>query len=226
MGLPETGGADQNQVAQEIWRIQANLNTRPTLNIRYPGQYYDFEAGLVQNWWRTYEPRLGRYVSADPIGLDGGWNRFGYAKGNSLKYVDPLGLLNLVVGGGGSYVPGIGTEGSAGIYVTLPQYRKYNFDIGVWGSGGLGAGANIGLSAQAGFIKGDKCDIKGVTYNVNAGAAVGSGTLMFDDKGNLVGGTIGPAADLGVSASYAKSGAIGLSDLGSWLGIWLYNKFH
>ena len=70
VGLPETGGADPYQVAQETWRIQANLSTPPSLNIRYPGQYYDFEAGLVQNWWRTYEPRMGRYVSADPIGLN------------------------------------------------------------------------------------------------------------------------------------------------------------
>ena len=92
MGLPETGGADPNQVAQETWRIQANLTTPPTLNLRYPGQYYDFESGLVQNWWRTYEPRIGRYVSADPIGLDGGWNRFAYVEGDGVNGFDPDGL--------------------------------------------------------------------------------------------------------------------------------------
>jgi RHS repeat-associated protein len=92
MGLPETGGADQNQVAQETWRVQANLQIPPVLNIRYPGQYYDFESGLVQNWWRTYEPRIGRYTSADPIGLNGGWNRFAYVEGNPLSYIDPSGL--------------------------------------------------------------------------------------------------------------------------------------
>ena len=92
MGVPETGGADSYQVAQETWRIQANLTTPPSLNIRYPGQYYDFEAGLVQNWWRTYEPRIGRYVSADPIGLDGGWNRFAYADGDGINGFDPDGL--------------------------------------------------------------------------------------------------------------------------------------
>lgn len=92
VGLPETGGADPNQVAQETWRIQANLTTPPTLNIRYPGLYYDFETGLVQNWWRTYEPRIGRYVSADPIGLNGGWNRFGYAYQDGVNRYDPYGL--------------------------------------------------------------------------------------------------------------------------------------
>jgi RHS repeat-associated protein len=95
-GLPETGGADPYQVAQETWRIQANLTTPPSLNIRYPGQYYDFEAGLVQNWWRTYEPRMaGRYTSADPIGLDGGFNRFGYAYQDGVNRYDKNGLCPL-----------------------------------------------------------------------------------------------------------------------------------
>ncbi|MFI0546356.1 MAG: RHS repeat-associated core domain-containing protein [Brachymonas sp.] len=95
MGLPETGGADQNQVAQETWRIEQNLHIPPVLNIRYPGQYYDFESGLVQNWWRTYEPRIGRYVSADPIGLEGGWNRFSYAGQDGINGFDRDGRLSV-----------------------------------------------------------------------------------------------------------------------------------
>jgi RHS repeat-associated protein len=61
-------------------------------NLRYPGQYFDKESGLSYNYFRSYDSRSGRYTQADPIGLDGGWNKFGYAEGNPLMYTDPLGL--------------------------------------------------------------------------------------------------------------------------------------
>ena len=63
-----------------------------TFNLRYPGQYADKESGLFYNGFRTYIPSIGRYSQSDPIGLDGGWNRFGYVGGNALKFTDPLGL--------------------------------------------------------------------------------------------------------------------------------------
>ena len=61
-------------------------------NLRFPGQYYDRETGLHYNYFRDYDPGTGRYVEADPIGLEGGLNVYGYVDGNPLSYVDQLGL--------------------------------------------------------------------------------------------------------------------------------------
>ena len=70
------------------------------VNLRFPGQYYDAESGLHQNWHRTYDPSLGRYISSDPIGLAGGVNTFGYVGQSPLVAKDPTGLCPqcLVVG--------------------------------------------------------------------------------------------------------------------------------
>lgn len=62
------------------------------LNLRYPGQYYDAETGLHYNYFRDYDPKIGRYIQADPVRWLGGFTLYGYANSASLKYIDPQGL--------------------------------------------------------------------------------------------------------------------------------------
>jgi RHS repeat-associated protein len=59
--------------------------------LRFPGQYADPETGLHYNALRYYEPALGRYLSADPIGLLGGANPYAYVP-NPMGWLDPFGL--------------------------------------------------------------------------------------------------------------------------------------
>jgi RHS repeat-associated protein len=63
-----------------------------TLNLRFPGQYFDSQTGTHYNYFRDYNPKTGRYLQSDPIGLRGGVNTYGYVDQNPLNGVDPLGL--------------------------------------------------------------------------------------------------------------------------------------
>ncbi|WP_349817191.1 RHS repeat-associated core domain-containing protein [Acidovorax sp. SUPP2539] len=58
---------------------------------------FDQETQLNYNLHRSYDPPSGRYFQADPIGLEGGWNRFGYVGGDPLNAIDPQGLNAVVI---------------------------------------------------------------------------------------------------------------------------------
>ena len=60
-------------------------------DLRFPGQWFQAETGLHQNWHRDYDPTTGRYLQADPLGLVDGPSVYGYARQSPMRYVDPEG---------------------------------------------------------------------------------------------------------------------------------------
>lgn len=58
----------------------------------YAGGLYDPDTGLVRFGMRDYDPREGRWLTKDPIGLQGGYNVYAYVEGNPISYTDPEGL--------------------------------------------------------------------------------------------------------------------------------------
>lgn len=58
------------------------------------------ETGLSYNYFRDYDPSLGRYIQSDPIGLNGGINTYGYGYQNPFSNIDRNGLeVEVIVGG-------------------------------------------------------------------------------------------------------------------------------
>jgi RHS repeat-associated protein len=62
-------------------------------NLRYPGQLFDGESNLNYNYFRDYDPSLGRYIESDPIALLGGTNTYAYSIADPIGKSDPSGLI-------------------------------------------------------------------------------------------------------------------------------------
>ena len=98
-----------NAAKTEVWNAymtpfgKATVFTTASANVdmRLPGQWFQSEAaaaGLNQNHYRDYDPSLGRYIEADPMGLAGGPNSYSYVDGDVYDLTDIWGLqvdLNL-----------------------------------------------------------------------------------------------------------------------------------
>ncbi len=58
---------------------------------RFRGQYFDSETGFHYNFFRSYDPIQGNFISPDPLGIAGGSNFYAYPR-NPLSWDDPFGL--------------------------------------------------------------------------------------------------------------------------------------
>lgn len=209
-----------------VWRWdsdpfgEAPANTDPDgdsvqfeYNLRFPGQYYDAETGLHYNYFRDYDPAIGRYVESDPIGLRGGINTYQYANANPVKFLDPAGLdpwagasaggrLDMLIGGFGVRT-GFLTNPKTGETCAL-TFRCLNIGVGVL--------AAFGAEASISFV-GPRCgrDLDGLglslTLDAVAPGAPGFGGSI-DVSGGGVGVGIGPTGGAGifggVSLCYAQ----------------------
>ncbi len=131
-------------------------------NLRFPGQYYDSETGLHYNWYRYYEPEIGRYLRTDPIGFLGGdVNLYRYVGNNPVNWGDPWGLWKFSIT---FYTPFYGLGGGITIGENPDGLPFFTVRPGVGFGGGISYDPN---GTSPGY---DPCD----NFEYYGGATVGA----------------------------------------------------
>ncbi len=77
--------------------------TNPSLDFRfgYTGRERDKETGLQYNRARYYDPMTGGFIGQDPLEFGAGdANLYRYITNNPINFVDPSGLLTILILGG------------------------------------------------------------------------------------------------------------------------------
>jgi RHS repeat-associated protein len=91
LGSP-AGALANTYTFDSFGKLTASTGTL-TNPFQYSGREFDAESGLFYNRHRFYDPSLGRFISEDPSGFDGGINFYGYVKNNPVIWIDPSGLV-------------------------------------------------------------------------------------------------------------------------------------
>ena len=195
LGTPQMLTDEQQRI---VWRAdyrpygEAEIDEDPDgdgvptrLQLRFQGQYQDTDTGIYYNYYRDYDPTLGRYVQNDPLGLAAGPNTYAYVGGNPISYSDPYGLCPWCAGaaigaftGGISAYSGALATGSSWGDAAISGVVGAGFGAFAGGFGGLGTlnsalfGGLSNFAAQASILRrdDDPCN----DYDVNVGSIVGS----------------------------------------------------
>jgi RHS repeat-associated protein len=78
-----------HRVFDSFGRLTSETNSSVDLCFAYTGKFMDDSTGLSHHWNRWYDPKLGKWISEDPIGFAGGdANLSRYVGNDSLNFVD------------------------------------------------------------------------------------------------------------------------------------------
>lgn len=75
------------------WGAMSESGSGASTDFGYAGMYDDRPSGLGLTLFRGYDSSTGRWLSQDPIGLEGGLNLYSYVDNDPVNFVDPLGLM-------------------------------------------------------------------------------------------------------------------------------------
>jgi RHS repeat-associated protein len=140
--LADASGAIVESYTYDAWGNVLTGGQQSAINNRYlwQGREYSFVTGLYNFRARWYAPTIGRWLSKDPIGLEGGLNLYVFCGNDPVDFKDPFGHVawgQVARGGIGAVVNGVGIAAGAvfaetGAGAVVAVYCAY------------GVGANVG----------------------------------------------------------------------------------
>lgn len=92
LAIDANGAVSWKNQSEAFGKSTPDVNNRITMNLRFPGQYFDGETGMAYNYFRDYDSEVGRYLQEDFLGVRAGVNFYVYANANPLRFFDELGL--------------------------------------------------------------------------------------------------------------------------------------
>lgn len=80
-------------IASRQYDAFGDLELGTTNGFSFTGREWDSEMGLYYHRARYYDPKIGRFLSEDPIRFNGGINFYAYVSNNPVNSKDPFGLV-------------------------------------------------------------------------------------------------------------------------------------
>lgn len=88
-------GVIQGSYSFDPYGQRTKLEGAQDSDFGFAGMYFHARSGLNFTRGRPYSPRLGRWITRDPIAEDDGTNLFAYVGNSTLNYRDPSGLFSI-----------------------------------------------------------------------------------------------------------------------------------
>lgn len=172
-GLVDSQGQIVSRYKYNPWGELESSTDALDQPLRYTAREYDGETGLYFYRARYYDPSLRRFISEDPIGLEGGINPYAYVENDPIHQSDPYGLTPCDEQGwcGGTVTldaisnddscPSGWTRGAGGTCRSGRGATRGILGGGSMGGGAIGGGGGgVGVYAAAAWDQPDPCKKK------------------------------------------------------------------